>query len=262
MLAAYLTQQLYLSAIIPLSHFNGSICFISVFLISWICSSKKKKKLQLCLLSARVPATHAESIRKVAAEKENRDNICHLSWSSAANPGKIKTTLAGISYLGEGKKPNNFPCCCLEQRLLADAPAVIPLHIWASVTECDSGRQGEGKTRLRFSCSRMTGCRLDTRLADGISKSFHEPSGMCTMITNHTYNKARRAAPQGGWGERAGGKKGGKKRKPRGTNSVTFPRHRTPGIISTRALSQPGTTAPSLCVHRPAPSQATTGAFC
>lgn len=163
----------------------------------------------------------------------HRDNICHLSWSSAANPGKIKTTLAGISYLGEGEKPNNFPCCCLEQRLLADAPAVILLHIWASVTECNSGRQGEGKARLHFSCSRMTGCRLDTRLADGISKSFHEPSGMCTMITNHTYNKARRAASQGRWGERAGGKKRGKKRKPRGTNSMTFPRHRTPRIIST-----------------------------
>lgn len=192
----------------------------------------------------------------------HRDNICHLSWSSAANPGKTKAALAGISYLGEGEKPNKFPCCCLEQRLLADAPAVLLLHIWASVTECNSGRQGEGKTRLRFSCSRMTGCRLDTRLADGISKSFHEPSGMCTMITNHTYNKARRAASQGGWEERAGGKKGGKKRKPRGTNSMTFPRHRTPGIISTflspRALSQPGTTAAglgSLCVLRPAASQ-------
>lgn len=138
-------------------------------------------------------------------------------WSPATNRGKIKTTLVRISYLGEGKKPNNFPCCCLKQRLLADARAVIPLHIWASVTDCNSERQGEGKTRLRFSCSRMTGCRLDTRLADGISKSFHEPSGMCTMITNHTYNKARRVASQGGWGERAGGKKGWKKRKPRGT---------------------------------------------
>lgn len=31
----------YISAIIPQSHFNGSICFISVFLISWICSSRK-----------------------------------------------------------------------------------------------------------------------------------------------------------------------------------------------------------------------------
>lgn len=185
--------------------------------------SKKKKKKQPCLLSARVPATHAESIRKVTAEKENRDNICHLSWSSAANPGKIKTTLAGISYLGEGEKPNNFPCCCLEQRLLADAPAVIPLHIWASVAECDSGRQGEGKTRLRSSCSRMTGCRLDTRLADGISKSFHEPSGMRTMITNRTYNKARRAASQGGWGERAGGKKKGRKESQEAPTPWLFP---------------------------------------
>lgn len=54
-LAAYLTRQLYLSAIIPLSHFNGSICFISVFLISWICSSKKKKKI------AAVPAISASA---------------------------------------------------------------------------------------------------------------------------------------------------------------------------------------------------------
>lgn len=184
-----------------------------------------------------------------------------LLRSPATNRGKIKTTLVRISYLSEGEKPNNFPCCCLEQRLLADARAVILLHIWASVTECDSERQGEGKTRLRFSCSRMTGCRLDTRLADGISKSFHEPSGMCTMITNHTYNKARRAASQGGWGERAGGKSRGKKRKPRGTNFFFFfffPKHRTLRIISTlhpepfHSLQQ---LLQGLCVHSPAPPQ-------
>lgn len=124
-------------------------------------------------------------------------------------------------------------------------------------TAMQAGGQGEGRTRLRSPRSRMTGCRLDTRLADGISKSFHEPSGMCTMITNHTYNKARRAASQGGWGERAGGEKRGKRRKPRGTNSVTFPRHSTGNNqhLPARALSQPGTTAPRLCVHRPAASQ-------
>lgn len=114
--------------------------------------------------------------------------------------------------------------------------------------------QGEGKARPRFSCSRMTGCRLDTRLADGISKSFHEPSGMCTMITNHTYNKARRAASPGGWGQ----ERGGKKRKPRGTNSVTFPRHRTLRIIGTFTQS-PFTAwdkcSVAVCAPRPAPSQ-------
>lgn len=176
----------------------------------------------MCLLSARLPATHAECIRNAKPGRKrktlhHRDNICHLPLGSGKEQGgKIKTTLLRISYLDQGEKPNNFPCRCLERRLLADARAVILLHIWASVPECDSERQGEGKTRLRFSCSRMTGCRLDTRLADGISKSFHEPSGMCTMITNHTYNKARRAASREGWGERAGGKKAWKKRQPRG----------------------------------------------
>lgn len=63
------------------------------------------------------------------------------------------------------------------------------------------------------------------------------------MITNHTYNKARRVASQGGWGERAGGKKGGKKRKPRGTsaNSMTFLREGTPK--NNQHLPQPETTA-------------------
>lgn len=58
------------------------------------------------------------------------------------------------------------------------------------------------------------------------------------MITNHTYNKARRAASQGGWGERASGKKGGKKRKPRGAlaNWMTFPRH---GTLRTVVTFQP-----------------------
>ena len=46
--------------------------------------------------------------------------------------------------------------------------------------------------RPLFSFSRMTGCLLDTRLADGISKVFQEPSGVGTIITNHTSNKATR----------------------------------------------------------------------
>lgn len=233
-----------------------------------------KAKKRSCACYQRHRLQHTQKALGKSPQKRktlhHRDNICHLSWSSAANPGKIKTALAGISYLGEGKKPSKFPCCCLEQRLLADAPAVILLHIWASVTDCNSARQGEGKTRLRSSCSRMTGCRLDTRLADGISKSFHEPSGMCTMITNHTYNKARRAALQGGWGERAGSKEGGKRRKPRGTNSMTFPRHRTLAIISTfqpepfHSLEQllQGWAA-CVCTGQQHPSLlATTGALC
>lgn len=52
-------------------------------------------------------------------------------------------------------------------------------------------RAGRG-LRLLFSSSRMTGCLLDTRLADGISKGFQEPSGVGTIITNHASNKARR----------------------------------------------------------------------
>lgn len=57
----------------------------------------------------------------------------------------------------------------------------------------DAGRKGQGRgPRLLFSSSRMTGCRLDTRLADGISKGFQEPSGVGTIITNHASNKARR----------------------------------------------------------------------
>lgn len=218
----------------------------------------------MCLLSARLPATHAECIRNAKSLRKrktlhHRDNICHLS----TNRGKIKATLVRISYLGEGEKPNNFPGCCLEQRLLADARAVIRLHIWASVTECDSERQGEGKTRLHFSCSRMTGCRLDTRLADGISKSFHEPSGMCTMITNHTYNKARRVASQGGWGERAGGKKGGKEKKTKRCISKLDDFSQAQDTKNSRhlpagALPPPETTARllrSMCAHNPAPPE-------
>lgn len=55
------------------------------------------------------------------------------------------------------------------------------------------GRKGLGRgLRLLFSSSRMTGCLLDTRLADGISKGFQEPSGVGTIITNYASNKARR----------------------------------------------------------------------
>lgn len=198
----------------------------------------------MCSLSARLPATQAECIRNAKSPHKrktlhHRDNICHLAWVLSNKTrqqieGKIKPTLVRISYLGKGEKPNNFPCCCREQRLLADARAVILLHIWASVTECDSEGQGEGKTRLRFSCSRMTGCRLDTRLADGISKSFHEPSGMCTMITNHITTKPEGLLHKEGGGrgqaERKGERKENQKRHKQ--NSVTFPRLRTLQMIS------------------------------
>lgn len=57
----------------------------------------------------------------------------------------------------------------------------------------DAREKGPGRgPRPLFSFSRMTGCLLDTRLADGISKVFQEPSGVGTIITNHTSNKARR----------------------------------------------------------------------
>lgn len=57
----------------------------------------------------------------------------------------------------------------------------------------DAREKGPGRgPRPLFSLSRMTGCLLDTRLADGISKVFQEPSGVGTIITNHTSNKARR----------------------------------------------------------------------
>lgn len=41
---------------------------------------------------------------------------------------------------------------------------------------------------------------LDTRLADGISKGFREPSGVGTIIANHASNKARRVTS---WQERS-----------------------------------------------------------
>ena len=57
----------------------------------------------------------------------------------------------------------------------------------------DAREKGPGRgPHLLFSSSRMTGCLLDTRLADGISKVFQEPSGVGTIITNHASNKARR----------------------------------------------------------------------
>lgn len=57
----------------------------------------------------------------------------------------------------------------------------------------DAMEKGPGRgPRPLFSSSRMTSCLLDTRLADGISKVFQEPSGVGTMITNHASNKARR----------------------------------------------------------------------
>lgn len=57
----------------------------------------------------------------------------------------------------------------------------------------DAGEKGPGRgPRPLFSSSRMTGCLLDTRLADGISKGFQEPSGVGTIITNQASNKARR----------------------------------------------------------------------
>ena len=57
----------------------------------------------------------------------------------------------------------------------------------------DAREKGPGRgPRPLFSFSRVTGCLLDTRLADGISKVFQEPSGVGTIITNHTSNKARR----------------------------------------------------------------------
>lgn len=59
---------------------------------------------------------------------------------------------------------------------------------FSGVRESRAGR-GSASSLLP---SRMTGCRLDTRLADGISKGFQEPSGVGTIITNHASNKARR----------------------------------------------------------------------
>lgn len=81
----------------------------------------------MCLLSARLPATHAECIRNAKPGRKrktlhHRDNICHLPLGSGKEQGgKIKTTLLRISYLDQGETPNNFPCRCLERRLLADA---------------------------------------------------------------------------------------------------------------------------------------------
>lgn len=82
------------------------------------------------------------------------------------------------------------------RRFTPSYPPSNPPWVWANMTRLHSvtlGRKGQGRgPRLLFSSSRMTGCRLDTRLADGISKGFQEPSGVGTIITNHTSNKARR----------------------------------------------------------------------
>lgn len=82
------------------------------------------------------------------------------------------------------------------KRFTPSYPLSNPPWVWANMTRLHSvtlGRKGQGRgPRLLFSSSRMTGCRLDTRLADGISKGFQEPSGVGTIITNHASNKARR----------------------------------------------------------------------
>lgn len=75
----------------------------------------------------------------------------------------------------------------------------------------DAGEKGHREgPRLLFSCNRMTGCWLDTRLTDGISKGFREPSGVGTIITNRASNKARRVTS---WKKRSK------------TNSIILGRH-------------------------------------
>lgn len=75
----------------------------------------------------------------------------------------------------------------------------------------DAGGKGHREgPRLLFSCNRMTGCWLDTRLTDGISKGFREPSGVGTIITNRASNKARRVTS---WKKRSK------------TNSIILGRH-------------------------------------
>jgi len=88
------------------------------------CACYQHDCLQHTLNALETPTRHVK-------EKHYTTEITFVTshWSSTTNREKIKTALVRISYLGEGEKPNNFPCCCLEQRLLADAWAVILLHI-------------------------------------------------------------------------------------------------------------------------------------
>lgn len=129
------------------------------------------------------------------------------------------------------------------RRFTPSYPLSNPPWVWANMTRLHSvtrGRKGQGRgPRLLFSSSRMTGCWLDTRLADGISKGFQEPSGVGTIITNHASNKARRVTS---WQKRSK------------TNSIMFLRD---SILKKKIITrltnwgflQP-TTLPSACLAR------------
>lgn len=76
------------------------------------------------------------------------------------------------------------------------AGGVLPVTLWQACV-CASGglhsvtEKGRAGPRLLLS-SPNDRLLLDTRLADGISKGFQEPSGVGTIIANHASNKARR----------------------------------------------------------------------
>lgn len=86
-----------------------------------------------------------------------------------------------------------FPLCG-EQEVSSQSPSEQALGLRQqdrlhSVTR-EKGRAGTTPPPLFF--QQNDRLLLDTRLADGISKGFQEPSGVGTIIANHASNKARR----------------------------------------------------------------------
>lgn len=93
-----------------------------------------------------------------------------------------------------------FPLCRLQDMSSLSPPEWPPGSGPAGQAPSVTREKGRAATPPPLFFQQNDRLLLDTRLADGISKGFREPSGVGTIIAKHASNKARRVTS---WQERS-----------------------------------------------------------